>query len=932
MNTEVDVINIKITSDGTGAIKDIDKLTASLTKFADAAEKVNSTGDLSALERVAKATSDFARSVKSIRTLNSALNSITKTCEQFDTSGAIIGIELLGEAIRDNFSEADLQRIRDFADAFRQTRAIRGGSAAIPAATAPAGGLATAPVDTSAVESATEKVSFLHRVVEGLPAAFSKVRSFASKTFGAIKTGAGVAATVIKKTAGAPFVALGKAFGGVMAKAQGFFQMFKKRLLYRLINSIIFEVTNGIKEGISNLYQWSSAFGGTFSKSMDRAATSLLYFKNSLGAMIAPLINMLVPILERVIQRIVGFVNTLNQLFAKLSGASTWTKALMYPIKYAENTNKATKAAKKWKATILGIDELNLMADNSQNDNGNSGKDNLDYSKMFETVALPDNSILGHFFDPFLEAWKTKGQWVIDNWKYALQSVKTLLRSIGKSFAEVWQNGTGQRSLEYILGILGNCLLYVGNLATALNTAWTATDELGNVLGTKLIQAIWDDINAVLSFFDQITLAHAEFVGTLDFTPMLTSLISVFEQLEPLINTLGDGLMWIMTDIIEPVEKWAIESVLPTLLDILAEAISAIEAALRPVIDGVKDVWDALKPAFAWIGDVAIKILEGLKTIIAKVGDVFREKGDKIREACKGIGDIVKVVWGWVEPIVKAAGTVITVTFDLIGDVIRDTIGFIIDLLHGIIEFIAGIFTGDWQRAWDAVGNIFGGIYDFILKIGGDLLAFFGGLLGSLWEILVGAMQGIDSFLRTAIDGLIQFVVNAGAGIKRACANIINGILAGVESFVNGIVRGINWVIDCLNKLSFDVPDWIPVVGGKHFGFSINHIQEIHLPRLAEGGMVNAGTMFVAGEAGAEIVADIGNRTGVMNIDQMQDAVRDGITEGSEPQNALLRQILYLVSSINDKDFNPEITTGDIRRSLSRANRRDGRTVIPVSP
>lgn len=120
-------------------------------------------------------------------------------------------------------------------------------------------------------------------------------------------------------------------------------------------------------------------------------------------------------------------------------------------------------------------------------------------------------------------------------------------------------------------------------------------------------------------------------------------------------------------------------------------------------------------------------------------------------------------------------------------------------IFSGIIDFIAGVFTGDWERAWEGVKNIFGGIF----------------------------------------DGLIA--------LAKAPLNAVIGL-------INGMINGINWVIDKINSISIDLPDWL---GGAHIGFNIPKIGNI--PYLAKGGILSEGSAIV-GEAGPELLTMMGNQ------------------------------------------------------------------------
>lgn len=100
----------------------------------------------------------------------------------------------------------------------------------------------------------------------------------------------------------------------------------------------------------------------------------------------------------------------------------------------------------------------------------------------------------------------------------------------------------------------------------------------------------------------------------------------------------------------------------------------------------------------------------------------------------------------------------------------------------------------------------------------------------------------------------------------------------------------------------------------------------------ASGGMVDAGQMFVAREAGPELVGTIGNQTAVVNNDQIVASVSQGVYEANGEQNALLREQNNLLRKLLEKDTNVTavIGTGDVIGGFERKNRRDGRTVVPV--
>lgn len=196
----------------------------------------------------------------------------------------------------------------------------------------------------------------------------------------AIKFGLSVAFYPVKK--------FGEAIKNTINKLKELYSSLKRIAMYRLFRTVIKEITEGLKEGIDNAYGYSKAFGGQLAPSLDKIATSMAYLRNSLGGMLAPLINAIAPAVELVVDRFVALLNVVNQIFAAFTGKSTWIKAIKYPVEYAEDTNNATKANEKFKRSLLGFDEINALDDKNKSSGSSSSKTPTDYSKMFETETI----------------------------------------------------------------------------------------------------------------------------------------------------------------------------------------------------------------------------------------------------------------------------------------------------------------------------------------------------------------------------------------------------------------------------------------------------------------------------------------------------------------------------------------------------------------
>lgn len=156
---------------------------------------------------------------------------------------------------------------------------------------------------------------------------------------------------------------------------------------YRAIRSAVKAVTKEFKEGVTNVYKYSKAIGGSFAKDMDAAASSLGTMRNSLGAAVAPALQALIPILSTITSFAITAFNALNQLFTLLRGGGSWTRATASMDTFTKATKGAGGATKD---LLADWDELNIIQ--SQGGGGGGGAA-MDYAKMFEEVYEFDSRI-----------------------------------------------------------------------------------------------------------------------------------------------------------------------------------------------------------------------------------------------------------------------------------------------------------------------------------------------------------------------------------------------------------------------------------------------------------------------------------------------------------------------------------------------------------
>ena len=169
--------------------------------------------------------------------------------------------------------------------------------------------------------------------------------------------------------------------------------------------------------------------------------------------------------------------------------------------------------------------------------------------------------------------------------------------------------------------------------------------------------------------------------------------------------------------------------------------------------------------------------------------------------------------------------------------------------------------------------------------------------------------------------GFLNSIVNGAKGV-------VNGMISLFEGMVNGIIRGVNGLIRGLNKISFDVPDWVPEIGGKKLGFNIKQLTEVTLPRFQTGGFPEDG-LFMANHG--ELVGKFSNgKTAVANNEQIVEGIASGVYTANQEQNRLLVEQNKLLRQLVDNKSNGQIDVTTITSAMLRKNRRDGKTIVPV--
>lgn len=324
------------------------------------------------------------------------------------------------------------------------------------------------------------------------------------------------------------------------------FNSLKRIAMYRALRSAIKTITDGFNQGVENAYRWAQVNNNQLAASLDSLSTSSLYLKNSIGAMAAPLINMLAPAIATVVDWVVTLINALNRLFAMLGGQGTWIKATKQATNYKDAVGGASKALKSF---TIGIDELNILEDNG---GGGGGGASADAGGMFEEVALGASSLRDAITNG---EWMKVGELIAESINDSIAKIDTKL--LGTKIGDKIEN-----AIELSYGFLKkiNTRQIGQKIADFLDSGLQEIDT--NLLGKTLAEKWNRTVDLFLGFVENFNFEQA----ATKFTDWIRGIFTNFnpENLATAINTAVHG---IFTFLVTTIETYPFEEMESTITD-----------------------------------------------------------------------------------------------------------------------------------------------------------------------------------------------------------------------------------------------------------------------------------------------------------------------------------------------------------------------------
>lgn len=416
----------------------------------------------------------------------------------------------------------------------------------------------------------------------------------------------------------------------------------------------------------------------------------------------------------------------------------------------------------------------------------------------------------------------------------------------------------------------------------------------------------------------------------------------------------------------------AIKSALDGSIGRIGEVLTTLHESLKITFQNMAQMYEEhLAPMFeaitSGVSSIVGAIIDGWSTYISPVLDELVSKFETVWvehiqplidtaiELIGKIGDLISALWvNIIQPLVtdfietsapmlgEAISGIGTFFMDLLATV-ADVAGGILSAFGGVLDFLTGVFSGDWQMAMQGLQVITEGLrnavqtafnfirnsilqpFDEFLKVVfekdwtetfgelGEVLNGFFDVVETVWDTIKGVFEGIMDFITDAFagdwsdawDDIVGTFSTVFGGIVDIAKAPINAIIGFINGMLSGLESGLNAVVGKVNSLSFQVPDWVPGIGGQIWGFNLPYTYFGRIPYLAEGAFVKPNTPQLAmigdNRHQGEVVAPEDKLQAM--VDAAVASVKPGVTK-EELESMINNAVMRIIAALASLGFN----------------------------
>lgn len=640
---------------------------------------------------------------------------------------------------------------------------------------------------------------------------------------------------------------------------------------YRLFFIAFSQLSSALSEGTSNLYQWSKAMDGSFAKAMDAGAASSATLKNGLAAALSPVIISVISLFNTLAGAINSALSALSALLSLFGGFGTFTSATDAANDYSKAAGGAAKANKN---LLASFDELNVLQQPSGGGGGGGGAlGQFDFNESVITDKMKRIGAAALVLGAALSA-------VFPNSK-ALKYVGILLTIYGtinniKAIADQWKNGITDK----------NSYKWLWSLATAATGAYMAFGKLGAGF-TLLIGGIAGVVTAIKDIIDKGKATQE-------------SLVQISLGIAAI-----SGAIAILT----------------------GNPISLIITAVATVAALIIKYWEPIKTFFA-------NLWEGISKAATNVWNWISERAQSVADFVQKIWAAVKKffsdLWSGIQVAATNAWRIILIAINAVVEPVEKAWNAAVEFFAGVWEGIKKAASDAWAAIQTAINNVIAPVeeaWEAAKKFFSDAWSAIQVAATNAWFVILTAIKAVIEPVETAWNAAKTVFDTVWSGIQTAAETAWNAI----KDAINAVLAPIQNVIDKLKEF-FGLPSskTVDVNINQHTtytytrqdGTSFEYGTSSSGPRgFASGGIVPSGQMFIAREAGPELVGTMGGHTAVANNQQIITGIYEGVKAAMQDAGSS--------NSGGTMSVNVYLDGKQITAAVEKRQRERGATIYP---
>lgn len=306
-----------------------------------------------------------------------------------------------------------------------------------------------------------------------------------------------------------------------------------------------------------------------------------------------------------------------------------------------------------------------------------------------------------------------------------------------------------------------------------------------------------------------------------------------------------------------------------------------------PLFDSFATLLEAVQPILSTLGDLIVWVYENcilplgtylIESLGPAIVNVIAPALTIIGAVISGLKDGLEWIWN----------NILQPLADEIGDKIVNTL----DLVSGFLDRIGNNekFMSYMKTLGEVVGVIVAGFTAWA-AISGVVTGAIGLLSGALIFLASNPLVLVLGLIALLVAGFIE-AYKTSETFRDKINSVVNAVLGFFEGLANGVIDAWNAIKHAMNTLHFDIPDWVPGIGGKSFGFNFSDTAHVSLPRLAKGAVI---------PPNKEFLAMLGDQTRGRNIETPEGLLREIVQEETGSQeinivaNGSLSQFIKLL-------------------------------------